>query len=126
LKLHSVFLRKDCILPNRLDPVREPVGAHWTLVEDLAAPVFDTMIRQAGWHFMWIQDSCARMGFGSSRASATTHALTRALNGIAKQFNSAELDSVQVANYPGFHVATVTLQPRQIQQQTSLDCPNEI
>jgi len=124
--MHSVFLRKGCILPNRLDPLQEPVGAHWMLVEDLAAPVFDTMIRQAGWHFMWMQDSCARRGFGSSRDSATAHALTRALNGIAKRFNAAELNSVQVARYLGFHVATVTLQPRQIQQQTSLDCPNDI
>lgn len=126
MKLHSVFLREGCILPNRLDPLQEPVGAHWTRIEDLAAPVFDTMIRQAGWRFMWIQDSCARRGFGNSRETATARALTRALDGIERRFNAAELDSVQVARYPGFHMATVTLQPRQIQQQASLDCPNEI
>ncbi|MDE3162967.1 MAG: hypothetical protein KGL64_06880 [Acidobacteriota bacterium] len=126
MRLHSVYLRKGCELPNRLDPLQEPVGAHWMLVEDLAAPVFDTMIRQAGWHFMWIQDSCVRRGFGSSRESATARALTRALDGIARRFNAAELDSVQVANYPGFHMATVTLQARQIQQQTSLDRSDEM
>lgn len=126
MRLHSVYLRKGCELPNRLDPILESVGAHWTLVEDLNAPVFDTMIRQAGWHFMWIQDSCIRRGFGSSRESATARALTHALDGIARRFNAAELDSIQVASYLGFHVATVTLQPRQIQHRTSLDCPNEI
>lgn len=124
--LHSVFLRKGCILPNRLDPLQESVGDKWTIVEDLAAPVFDTMIRQAGWHFMWIQDSCARRGFGMTREDATDRALTHALDGIAKRFNAAELDSIQVAKYLGLHIATVTVQPRQIQQQTSLDCPNEI
>jgi hypothetical protein len=126
VRLHSVFLRKGCVLPNRLDPDREPVGDCWTRLEDLDAPVFDTMVRQAGWHFMWIEDSCARRGFGNSRESATASALTHALGGIARRFNAAELDSVQVASYLGFHMATVTLQPRQVQQQTSLDYTDEI
>jgi hypothetical protein len=33
LKPHSVFLRKECILPDRLDPLQEPCGEHWTLVK---------------------------------------------------------------------------------------------
>ncbi len=126
MRLHSVFLRKGCILPNRLDPLQEPVGDNWAIVEDLAASVFDTMIRQAGWHFMWIQESCARKGFGMSRQDATDRALSHALDGVARRFNAAELDSVQVAKYLGFHVATVTVQPRLIQEQTSAECPSEI
>ncbi len=126
MKQHSVFLRSACELPNRLDPIREPLGNDWARVEDLDAPVLDTMIRQAGWHFMWMQGSCSRMGFGMSRGNATRRALNRALDGIAVRFNAAELESVDVAEYPGFHVATVIVQPRQIQQQTSLDCPNDI
>lgn len=124
--LHSIFLRNDCILPNRLDPQLEPIGGDWSRVEDLPAQVLDTMIRQAGWRFMWISDSCVRRGFGGSRDSATSCALTRALKGIAQRFNAAELESVQVAKWLGFHIATVGLQPRQIQQQTSLDCTDYI
>ena len=126
MKLHSVFLRKGCVLPSLLDPLQESVGENWTQVEELDAPVFDTMIRQAGWHFMWIQKSCARKGFGISRKIAIERALIHALDGIASRFNAAELDLVQVAKYLGFHVATVTVQSRQIQQQTSLECPNDI
>lgn len=126
MKLHSVFLRNGCVLPSRLDPLREAIGNRWSLIEDLPAQVFDTMIRQSGWHFMWIQNSCARRGLGFSRKSATDRALTHALEGIAPRFNAAELNSVQVANCLGLHLATVTLQSRQIQQQTSLDCPNDI
>jgi hypothetical protein len=105
VKPHSVFLRKGCILSDRFNPLREPCGDNWTLVEEITAPVFDTMIRQAGWHFMWMQ--------------------ARALKGVARRFNAAELDSVQVTKYPGFHVAKVTLQPRHIQQHTSLDIADE-
>ena len=125
MRLHSVFLRNACVLPGHLDPLREPVGSDWSRVEELQAQVFNTMIRQAGWRFMWIPDSCVRRGFGISRDRATSYALTRALNGIAQRFNAAELDSVQSGNYLGIHVATVTLQPRQIQQQASTDCADD-
>lgn len=125
MKLHSVFLRKGCILPDRLDPLREPVGDSWTLVEEITAPVFDTMIRQAGWHFMWMQGSCSRRGFGITQEEATHRALVRALKGLTRRFNAAELDSVQVTKYPGFQIANVTIQPRQIQQHTSLDVVDE-
>ncbi len=64
MKRHSVFLRKGCVLPGRLDPLREPFGDNWMLVEEITASIFDTMIRQAGWHSMWMPGSCSRRGFG--------------------------------------------------------------
>jgi len=121
VKLRSVFLREECVLPSRLDPLREPVGEGWTHIEEISAPVFDTMIRQAGWHFMWVLPACARRGFGASSEAATNRALTRALKHVPQQFNAAELDSVRVAKYPGFYIANVRLQSRQIQERTSLD-----
>jgi hypothetical protein len=121
VKLHSVFLRKDCILPDRLDPLRSPIGDRWMRVEEILEPVFDTMVRQAGWHFIWVTPSCARRGLGKTPEGATGQALTRALRGVAHGFNAAELDSVHIAKYPGFYIATVTLQSRQIQENSSLN-----
>jgi hypothetical protein len=126
VKIHSVFLRKECILPKRLDPLRTPIGDHWTHVEEIPASVFDTMIRQAGWHFMWILRPCARRGIGITEEAASSQALTRALRGVASRFNSAELDSVRVKKYPGFYISKVTLQSRQIQEHTSLDDVDEL
>jgi hypothetical protein len=94
-------------------------------VEEIPASVFDTMIRQAGWHFMWILRPSARRGFGITQDAATRRALIRALRGVASRFNAAELDSVRVAKYPGFCIANVTLQSRQIQEHTSLDHVDE-
>ncbi len=108
------------MLPNRLDLLRKPIGDNWTIVEDLPALVFDTLICQIGWNFMWLRGSCARKGFGMTRQDATHRALVYALNGIARQFNAAELDSVLVANCLGFHIATVTVEPRHIQEEASL------
>ena len=53
VKIHSVFLRSDCTLPDRLDPCLQPISEKWSVVEEIPALVFDTMIRQAGWRFMW-------------------------------------------------------------------------
>jgi hypothetical protein len=125
LKLHSVFLRNECILPKRLDPLREPVGDGWMRVEEIPASVFDTMIRQAGWHFMWILRPSARRGFGITQDAATRRALIGALRGVASRFNAAELDSIRISKYPGFYIANVILQSRQIQEHTSLDSVDE-
>ncbi len=125
MKPHSVFLRKQCILPEPLDPLTEPVGENWTRVEEITAPVFDTMIRQKGWHFMPVDRPCTRKGFGLTEEGAARRALVRALKGVARRFNAAELIAVQVTKHLGFHIANVTLQPRQIQQYTWLEIAEE-
>ena len=82
MRSHSVFLRTECILPERLKPLLKVVGDNWNLVEEITAPVFDTMIRQAGWHFTWMQGPCSRRGFAFTQEAATLRALARALRGI--------------------------------------------
>jgi len=118
---HSVFLRSKCDLPEPLDPLTEPVGEHWACVEEITAPVFDTMIRQKGWHFMPVDNLRTRKGLGLTEESAVHRALAHALRAVAGRFNAAELIAVQARKYPGFYIAKVTVQPRQIQQYTWLE-----
>ncbi len=120
MNLHSVFLRRECVLPDPLDPCQQPIGEEWSVVEEIPALVFDTMIRQAGWHFMWLHEACSRRGFGLTEEAAIRRALSRALKGVSKRFNAAELDSVQITKYPGFQIAKVTVQTIQIQRHASL------
>jgi len=121
VQLHSVFLRSGCILPDRLDPSRQSIGDGWSVVEEIPALAFDTMIRRAGWHFMWLQDACSRRGVGLTEEAAISRALSGALKGISKRFNAAKLDSVEITQYPGFQVANVRVQTLQIQQHSSLN-----
>lgn len=121
MKLHSVFLRKECALPERLDPLTEPVGENWKLLEEIIAPALDTMIRRMGWRFMWLGRPCSRRGFALKEKDAAQRALTHALNVVARRFNAAELVSVHATKYLGLHIANVTLQPRQIQRFSWLD-----
>ena len=121
MKRHSVFLRKGCEMPAHFDLAQQPSADGWMLVEEIEAPVLDTMIRHAGWHFVCLQAPYSRSGVGLSRDEAVHQALTRALKGLKASFNAAELESVQVSSYPAFHIAKVTLQSRHIQQHTSLE-----
>lgn len=121
MKLHSVFLRNDCVLPNPLNPLQTAFGEHWTIVEEIPAIVFDTMIRQAGWHFIWICGSISRRGYGRTPAGAVEQALNRVLGATSKQTNAAEFDSVHVVKHFGFHVAKVTVNRRRIQQHSVLE-----
>lgn len=91
------------------------------LLEEIEAPVLDTMIRHAGWHFVCLQEDCSCSGVGLSRDEAIHQALVRALKGLKMRFNAAELESVHVSSYPVFHIAKVTLQPRHIQLNASLE-----
>ena len=125
MKRHSVFLRNSCVLPDGLDPVRVPFGNRWMLVDEITAAVFDTMIRHAGWHSMWMPGSCSRRGFGLTPENATRRAVMRALRAVPRQFNAAELDTVQVSKYPGFCVVGATLHPREVQQHTGLEFAHE-
>jgi hypothetical protein len=121
VKLHSVFLRDDCILPGSLDPLRHAIAEHWSHVEGIPASVFDTMIRQAGWHYIWMLGSCSRRGCARTWDAATDKALSRALRALSGRSNAAELDNVQVKRYLGFHLAKVTIQRRRIQEHGALD-----
>lgn len=97
------------------------MGEHWTRVEEITAPVFDTMIRQRGWHFMPVDNPCTRKGLGLSERAAIQRALLRTLHRVAGRFNAAELIAVVATKSSGFYIANVTLQPRQLQHHTWLE-----
>ena len=125
MRPHSVYLRKNCVLPDRLDPLTQPVGENWKLVEDITAPVFDTMVRHMDWHFLCVLRPYRRRGVGLTETDAARRALARGLQRLAREFNSAELLSLRTAKFPGFHIASVILQPRQIQRFTTLEVAAE-
>ena len=121
MKPHSVFLRTGGSLPKRFNLLAAPVRENWTLVEEIPAPVLDAMIRRMGRHFMWVGRACSRIGLGRTGDGAIKRALARALAGVTRRFNAAELVSVQTNKSLGLHLAIVTVQPRLIQQHSWLD-----
>jgi hypothetical protein len=121
VKLHTVFLREGCALPERSDLHQIPFCDGWTEANGTLVTDLDFGIRGAGWHFMWIADSYSSRGLGRTQETATHTALVRALEDVKERFNAAELGSMQVTSFLGFKMARVTVHARHIQKQASLD-----
>jgi hypothetical protein len=116
VKPPAIFLRVGCVLPNGLHLKQKPFDTAWTTVENAAPAQLDLAVRDAGWHFMWIESIYSHFGCGATDNAAITRAITRSLTHTPARFNAAELGSVRVSRYFGIHVAKATLHARHIQQ----------
>lgn len=121
-----MFLRTGCILPDGLALNQERFCGTWMSVKDTMPFALDLKVRNAGWHFMWLEDAYSHRGIGLTAATAIDNAITRALNRVKGRFNAAELNSVKISKYPGFQVAKITLRSRHIQQRASLGLVDEM
>jgi hypothetical protein len=126
MKPCAMFLRTECVLPDGLNLVQKQFCETWMSIEDMTSTVLDGMVRNAGWHFMWLVGVCSSFAVGRTTASAIDKAIAGALNRIQGRFNAAELDSIKVSTYPGFQVARITLHARHIQQHASLGLVDEM
>jgi hypothetical protein len=120
VNLHTVFLREECILPDRFDLSKEPFCIGWTVAIGVLASEVDASIRNAGWHFMCMTDSHSSRGLGGTPEVAVHRALVSALREVQDRFNAAELGSIRFTHSLGLKMAKVTLDVRQIQKQASL------
>lgn len=116
----AIFLRNNCVLPDGLHLKQKPYSSAWMSVENAAPAQLDLAVRDAGWHFMWIEAACTCVGYGRTDEAAITRAITRALAGTRERFNAAELSVVRVSRYFGLHIAKATLHTRHIQQSAAL------
>jgi hypothetical protein len=116
----AIFLRTRSVLPASLRLKTTPFANEWMFVEGVAPAQLDLAVRDLGWHFMWIESACSRVGWGLSNEAAITRAIEHALMQTPDNCNAAELSFVRVSHYFGFHIANVTMYTRHIQQSASL------
>lgn len=126
VKPSAIFLRMGCVLPNGLHLIQKPFDTKWMSVENAAPAQLDLAVREAGWHFMWIESACSRLGCGRTDEAASNRAITRALTQTKARFNAAELGLLRVSRYLGFRVAKATLHTRHIQERASLGLIDEL
>lgn len=126
IRTPAIFLRVGCSLPASLHLRQAPFDNSWMSVENTAPAKLDVAVREAGWHFMWIESACSRLGCGRTDETASRRAITRALAQTQKRFNAAELGVVRVGRYLGFRIAKATLHARHIQERASLGLIDEL
>lgn len=121
-----MFLRMGSLLPDGLRLEQKPFDKTWMSLENTAPAQLDLAVREAGWHFMWIESACSRLGCGRTEEAAGNRAIARALGQTAARFNAAELGVLRVFRCLGVRVAKATLHTRHIQQRASLGLIDEL
>jgi hypothetical protein len=79
VQLSTMFLRADCILPDGMELIQTRFDEKWMSVENATAATLDVRIRNAGWHFMFLQTAHSRLCIGRTAESATRKATALAL-----------------------------------------------
>jgi hypothetical protein len=119
VKLHSIFLRGGCILPDGIELIQNQYCAKWMSVQDTMPLFLTRKIRNVGWRFLGLQDLYSHFAVARTEESAASKAIAFSLCEVKVTFNGAELESANVRNYLVLRIARVTFHARQIHRRRS-------
>jgi hypothetical protein len=121
----NLLLRAQIELPGGLNLATEEFREGWNFVRKVNAQRLEKKIRTRGWNFIKISDESLRSGVGDTSQEAIANALRLALRRVSAQFNAAEVDDIELTEYPWFFLARVRVYPYHIQQGAVLTDPDE-
>ena len=121
----TMLLREGTELPDDLELATQEFREDWNLVLSGDAHWLDKKIRRRRWYLLWIDEGALRSGVGKTSQEAIAGALRLALRHVSARFNAAEIEHVELKQYPWFFIAKVKVYPYQIQQSAALSVANE-
>jgi hypothetical protein len=122
----TVLSRVTATFPDNLKVETDDFQEGWNFVTSGDVHRLDNAIRGCGWHFIWIAEPCQHGGVGQTAQVAIAGALKLALRRVNPGFNAANIDRIELTQYPWFIIAKVRVSPYQIQQDTVLQMPNRV
>jgi hypothetical protein len=120
-----MLLRARTELPDGLRLATDEFREGWNCVRSLDALNLQKAILTHGWNLIKIADGSLRSGVGETSQEAIASALKLALRRISTQFNAAEVEHIEMTQYPWFILARVRVYPYRIQQGAALPAPDE-
>jgi len=112
----NVLLRARIALPDGLKLATDEFREGWEFVRAYDARRLEKQIVLHGWNFIRIADESLRSGVGETSQEAIAGALKLALRRISAHFNAAEVEHIELTQYPWFILARVRVYPFRIQQ----------
>jgi len=116
----NMLLRARTELPDGLSLATEEFREGWKFVKAASAQRLEKKILMRGWNFIKIPDESLRSGVGDTSQEAIASALKLALRRIGARFNAAEVEHIELTQYPWFFLARVRVYPFRIQQGAML------
>jgi hypothetical protein len=115
----NVLLRLHVELPVGLKLTTHEFREGWNFVTGDASRL-EKKIRMRGWSFIKVADGALKSGVGETSQEAIASALKLALRRMSEQFNAAEVEHIELTQYPWFYLARVRVYPYLIQEGAAL------
>ena len=112
----NMLLRAQTELPDGLNLATEEFREGWNFVRTVNAQRLEKKILTRGWSFIRIADESLRSGVGDTSQEAIASALKLALRRVSTDSNAAEVEHIELTQYPWFFLARVRVLPFRIQQ----------
>jgi hypothetical protein len=112
----NILLRARTELPCGLKLATDEFREGWEFVRTFDARRLEKQIVLRGWNFIRIAEESLRSGVGETSQEAIASALKLALRHVSTHFNAAEVDYIELTQYPWFFLARVRVYPFRIQQ----------
>jgi hypothetical protein len=121
----NVLLRERIELPVGFKLATEEFREGWNFVRSSNAKRLEKKIHTRGWNFIKIADGSLRSGVGDTSQEAIASALKLALRRVSENFNAAEVEHIELTQYPWFFLARVRVNPYRVQQEAMLSVLEE-
>jgi hypothetical protein len=120
-----ILLRNRIQLPDGLRVATEDFREDWNFVRSANALRLGKQLTLHGWSFVRIADGPMRNGVGDTSQEAIASGLKLALRHISTHFNAAEVEHIELTQYPWFFLARVRVLPYIIRQGAALPAADE-
>jgi hypothetical protein len=121
----NLLLRAETELPDGMKLATDEFHEGWNFVRTGNAPRLKEKIQARGWNFIRVADGSLRSGVGDTSQQAIADALRLALRHVSEHFNAAEVEHIELTQYPWFFLARVRVYPYRIQQDAVLTVAEE-
>jgi hypothetical protein len=116
----NMLLRVPVELPDGLKVATEGFREGWDFVRSVDAHHLIKRIQTRGWNFVRITDAPLRSGVGDTSQEAIANALKLTLRHVSAHINAAEVEHIELTQYPWFFLARVRISPCRIQRSAIL------
>jgi hypothetical protein len=121
----NLLLRAQVELPDGMKLATDEFHEGWNFVRAGNAERLKEKIQARGWNFIKVADGSLRSGVGDTSQEAIAGALKLALRHVSEHFNAAEVEHIELTQYPWFFLARVRVYPYRIQQDAVLAVTEE-
>jgi hypothetical protein len=120
----TILLRDMIELPDVLKLTKEEFCEGWSFIRSVNARQLGKQITAHEWNQINIADRLQHSGVGGTQQEALANALRLSLRHIGEFFNAAEVENIELTQYPWFHLARIRIYPSRIQESSVLPVPD--